>query len=269
MASEHSELGDALLTPITRVGDTVEEPEKAAVIDIVADIRERPSATFAVLSSRSDVALTVATLKFGDYSIAAQLSFERKTAEDLGRSIIDGRLFRQVSVLRRRVDRPVLLVEGLQPFSSPSGVPWHAVRGALVSVAAVFAVPILFSHDPEESAEIMVTAARQLRRSRSTAYCRPGYRPKGWRKRALFILQGLPNIGPRRAQALLDEFGSVRAAMSATTDMLAGVEGIGVGAAASIALAIGDAPPPQPVEATGVMHGRDRQERRRPHRSAP
>jgi len=59
------------------------------------------------------------------------LSFERKTAEDLGRSIIDGRLFRQVSALRYRVDRPILLVEGLQPSSLRAGVPWHAVRGAL------------------------------------------------------------------------------------------------------------------------------------------
>jgi Fanconi anemia group M protein len=225
-------------------GEPLRALEKVEIVNVVADVRERPSATFAVLAARIDVALTVATLKFGDYSVAARLSFERKTAEDLGRSIIDGRLFRQVSVLRYRVERPVLLVEGLQPFSSPSGVPWHAVRGALVSVAAVFGVPILFSQGPEESAEMIVTAARQLRRARSTAYCRPGYRPKGWRKRALFILQGLPSIGPRRAQALLEAFGSVGAVMSATADTLGRVEGIGVGAAASIVRAVGDEPPP-------------------------
>jgi len=123
--------------------------------------------------------------------------------------------------------------------------------------------PILFSHDAEESAEIMVTAARQLRRARSTAYCRPGYRPKGWRKRALFILQGLPNIGPRRAQALLEAFGSVRAVMSATPRALAGVDGIGVGAAASIIRATGDEPPPPPIEPIGRTLGRDWQGRRR------
>lgn len=227
-----------------------------APVDIIADVRERPSATFAVLASRIDVALTEATLKFGDYLVAAQLSFERKTAEDLGRSIIDGRLFRHVSVLRNRVERPILLVEGLEPLSSPAVVPWHAVRGALVSVAAVFAVPILCSRDAEESAEIMVTAARQMRRARSTAYCRPGYRPKGWRKRALFILQGLPAIGPRRAQALLGAFGSVRGVMLGTTDELASVDGIGVGAAASISRAIGKEPVPLLDESTRVTTGR-------------
>jgi Fanconi anemia group M protein len=238
------------------VQEEAADPGQVAVVDIVVDVREKPSATYAVLASRADVALTEATLKFGDYSVANQLSFERKSSEDLGRSIIDGRLFRQVSILRYRADRPILLVEGLEFGSSPSGVPWHAVRGALVSVAAVFGVPILYSRDPEESAEIIVTAARQLGRARSTTYCRPGYRPKGWRKRALFILQGLPNVGPRRAQALLEAFGSVRVVMSATTERLVEVDGIGVGAADSILRAIGEEPQLLP-ERTARVPGRD------------
>jgi len=264
MASDDRELGAASLAAVpcapadSRVPEvTVAEPGKTEVVDVVADVRERPSATFAVLASRDDVALTVATLKFGDYSVGAQLSFERKTAEDLGRSIIDGRLFRQMSVLRYRVDRPVLLIEGLQPSSSPFGVPWHAVRGALVSVAAVFGVPILASDGPEESAEIIVTAARQLGRITSQGHARPGYRPKGWRKRALFILQGLPTVGPRRAGALLGAFGSVAGVMSASAERLAEVEGIGVGSATAILRAIGSEPPPGPAVPTSRVDGRE------------
>lgn len=219
------------------------------VVDIVADVRERPSDTFETLRARPDVVLTVATLKYGDYSLASQLSIERKSADDLGRSIIDGRLFRQMSALRRRAQRPVLLIEGLQPHGTSSGVPWHAVRGALVSVAVVFGVPILLAEGPHESAEIMVTAGRQLARTTSLCHVRPGYRPKGWRRRALFILQGLPNVGPARAHALLGAFGSVGAVMSANTDMLTGVEGIGVGAATSIAWAIGD----EPAQSVGTL----------------
>jgi Fanconi anemia group M protein len=226
------------------------------VVDIVADFRERPSETFAVLRSRSDVDLTLATLHVGDYSIAGQVSFERKTADDLGRSIIDGRLFRQVSALRRHADRPVLLVEGLQPFSAPSGVPWHAVRGALVSVAVVFGVPVLMAEGPEESAGMMVTAARQLARTTSLGYARPGYRPRGWRRRCLFILQGLPNIGPARGKALLEAFGSVAAIMTADADRLAEVEGIGSGVAASILKAVGSEPAP-PLEPASRCTGRD------------
>jgi len=218
-------------------------PAEEVIVDIVADVREQPSETFAVLESRSDVAMTLATLEFGDYSIAGQVSFERKTADDLGRSIIDGRLFRQMSRLRRLADRPVLLVEGLAPQTTPSGVPWHAVRGALVSVAVVFGVPVLMTGGPRESAEMIVAAGRQLARSTSLGYARPGYRPKGWRRRSSFILQGLPNVGPARAQALLDSFGSVAAVMAADFERLANVEGIGERVAASIARALG----PEPV----------------------
>ena len=56
---------------------------------------------------------------------------------------------------------------------------------------------------------------------------RHGYRPKSKRKRQLFILQGLPGIGPERAERLLAWFGSVEAAMSASSDELQTVEGIG------------------------------------------
>jgi Fanconi anemia group M protein len=237
------------------VPDATPVPSGQQVIDIIADSREGDSETFAVLKARPDVALTVTTLKYGDYSVAGQLSFERKSAEDLGRSIIDGRLFRQMSALRLRAKRPVLLIEGLQPLSSPSGVPWHAVRGALVSVAVVFGVPILAADSPEESAEIMVIAARQMARTTSVTYVRPGYRPKGWRRRALFILQGLPGIGPGRAATLLDAFGSVAAVMAADTEGLARVDGIGMQVAERIRKAIGNEPPADHEQIRG-MDGR-------------
>ena len=245
-------------TSAVREGDTVDA--LPPIVDIVADVRERPSETFAVLSSRSDVDLTLATLQFGDYSIAGQVSFERKTGDDLGRSIIDGRLFRQVAALRRHADRPVLLVEGLRPLSTPSGVPWHAVRGALVSVAVILGVPVLMAEGPEESAEMMVTAARQLARTTSLGYARPGYRPRGWRRRSLFILQGLPNIGPARGKALLESFGSVAAIMTADADRLTEVDGIGSEVAASILKAVGTEPA-LPLEPASGCAGRDWQTR--------
>jgi ERCC4-type nuclease len=56
---------------------------------------------------------------------------------------------------------------------------------------------------------------------------RHGYRPKNKRKRQLFILQGLPGIGPEMAGRLLDNFGSVEAAISAGSSELQSVDGIG------------------------------------------
>jgi hypothetical protein len=102
----------------------------------------------------------------------------------------------------------------------------------------------------------MVTAARQLARTTSLGYVRPGYRPRGWRRRSLFILQGLPNIGPARGRALLEAFGSVAAIMTADADALAKVDGIGSGVAASILKAVGGEPGP-PLEPGSGRAGRD------------
>lgn len=54
-----------------------------------------------------------------------------------------------------------------------------------------------------------------------------GYKPKRMKNRKLYILQGLPEIGPKRAKALLHHFGSVEAVMTATAEDLKKVEGIG------------------------------------------
>jgi ERCC4-type nuclease len=106
-----------------------------------------------------------------------------------------------------------------------------------------FGVPILRSASPEETAELIATAARQLREPVSIPYVRPGYRPNGWKRRALYILQGLPGVGPRRAAALLAAFGSVEAAAGADAAALARVPGVGRAIATAIREAVGSEQP--------------------------
>ena len=175
--------------------------------------------------------LVTAVLPCGDYSLGDALGVERKTAADLARSIIDGRLFRQMGSLRRAYRRPLLLVEGLCDGAPVVGVSWPALRGALVSVSVSFGVPVLRSIDASDSAVMIATAARHLCEPLDIPYVRPGYRPTGWRRRALYILQGLPSIGPRRADALLQRFGSVAAVVTADASVLSEVAGIGDAAA--------------------------------------
>jgi len=51
--------------------------------------------------------------------------------------------------------------------------------------------------------------------------------PTGKRKRQLYVLQGLPGIGPERATRLLDTFGSLEEVFGAEDDDLAEVDGVG------------------------------------------
>jgi predicted metal-dependent phosphoesterase TrpH len=53
------------------------------------------------------------------------------------------------------VDVPGGHVEALADGSDVLGVPWPALRGALVSVSVAFGVPVLRSASPEETAELI------------------------------------------------------------------------------------------------------------------
>jgi len=204
---------------------------------IRVDRRERASRVPELLATRA--AVRFETLPWGDYAVGRTVGIERKSGADFARSIVDGRLFRQLADVRRFCERPLMLVEGLVSGRAEANVPWHAIRGALVSVAAVFGVPILHSSGEEESAEMIAAAAAQLGRTFPDGYVRAGYRPRRWRRRALYMLQGLPGVGPARAAALLDEFGSVRQVLSADERALADVRGIGSGVARSIIASCG------------------------------
>jgi len=142
--------------------------------------------------------------------------------------------------LRHSFRRPLLLVEGLRDGAPVHGVSWAAVRGALINVCVCFGVPVLRAMDARDSASLIAGVARQLCAPLEIPYVRPGYRPMGWHKRALYILQGLPGVGPQRARVLLERFGSVTAVLGADVSALAEVSGIGESVARSIREAVGD-----------------------------
>ncbi len=67
---------------------------------------------------------------------------------------------------------------------------------------------------------------------------RHGIRPRGKRKTQLYILQSLPGVGPERAQALLDAFGSIEGVLTASTEELVMINGIGTLTAKAIHWAV-------------------------------
>jgi ERCC4-type nuclease len=73
----------------------------------------------------------------------------------------------------------------------------------------------------------MLYTARQSREVASGALPRHGIRPRGKHKTQLHILQGIPGVGPERACVLLDKFGSVEAVLTASTEELVSIKGIG------------------------------------------
>ncbi len=206
-----------------------------APVHIVVDDREKAGGqVLAALAARDDATVDIARLEAGDYHIERRVIVERKTAADFAASLIDGRLFHQAAALASAPERPVLVLEGCDQDWRDTGVRREALQGALITIGVFYGVGVLRSDDPEETARLLVYIARQARRSAQGGLPRPGYRPKGKRARQLFLLQGLPGVGPERAARLLERFGSVQAIMTASADDLATVDGIGKKTAAKM-----------------------------------
>lgn len=218
----------------------MESSQNEPPLAIVADDRERASEVIEFLRAIPGVAVGIERLAAGDYLADRRLLFERKTLRDFSVSIVDGRLFRQMGTLARTRTRAVLILEGTGKDVESIGVRREAVQGALITVSLLLGIPVLRSVSAEETARLIVYAARQLQAVGKSGFPRPGYRPGTRKGRQLFILQGLPGVGRERALRLLEKFGSVEAVIRAEREELLAVEGVGARTADRIRWAVSE-----------------------------
>jgi DNA excision repair protein ERCC-4 len=193
---------------------------------ILVDYREKASGLVDLLSGCEGVQIEIRKVAYGDYLINDAITLERKTSRDLLVSLVDGRLFSQISNLKKHCIHPILLVEG-NPFKTGLDFDEMAIKGALISIQAIWYVPILYSRGKEETKDIILMIGRQEEACMDVVPLRGGYRPKRLKSRQLYILQGLPKVGPTVAKRLLEHFRSVSKAMNASVEDLIQIEGIG------------------------------------------
>jgi len=219
----------------------IEIPAKGRQTRILVDDRESASGVVEILRAQDDVRVEIDRLALGDYRIDDTLIVERKTLRDLVASIKDGRLFGQACRLASAKLWTALILEGRGADLADCGMRREAIQGALITLTLFLGIPLLRSLDPAESARLMLLAAGQRRRLAAGPLPRRGRRPRGKVRVQARLLQGLPGIGPERAERLLERFGSVEAVMTANLDALASVRGIGTGTAEAIRWAVDEA----------------------------
>ncbi len=161
----------------------------------------------------------------GDY-VVGQIGVERKTITDFFSSIVQKRLFEQVSRLRDTYPEAILLVEGdltqLEEYVNPK-VFW----GAFVSLHLEEGIPVLFSPDQNNTALVLETLhQRQQRRGMAFGL---RHKPKflSLQQQQEFIVQGLPNVGDILSKAMLERFHTVRSVMTASASELLKIPKIG------------------------------------------
>ncbi|MBI4162529.1 MAG: hypothetical protein HY513_02505 [Candidatus Aenigmarchaeota archaeon] len=202
------------------------EGANAEAVVIYADSRESGSMVVSIL--KKHCSLHEQKLEVADYLLSERVAVERKTSTDFLQSIVDKRLFEQLSNMKHSFTNPILLIEGNSLFEKSINVHDNAIRGALASITVDFSVPILWTHNQLETAKMLYRIAHreQVKKNKNTGI-------RGKRKLFSenqiqeFMLEGFPGISNITAKKLLKHFGSPAAVFQASESELMKADGIG------------------------------------------
>lgn len=170
----------------------------------------------------------VTKLDFGDYLLGENIAIERKTVSDLANTLTQRFLFDQIFKMKKAYPRSIVLIEGymglLRKFRRISP---ESLSGALFTLTQAN-IPLVPTIDYRDTATFLVTSAKQLLKNGSAPpVIRHKIKTENIKEQQLFVVAGLPHIGPILGENLLRYFKTVRAVFSSPKEELMEVRGIG------------------------------------------
>ncbi|WP_053947100.1 DEAD/DEAH box helicase [Halolamina sediminis] len=211
---------------VVAIADSDPEEEE---IEIVVDQRELDSPIARELSRREGVRTRLETLEVGDYVLSDRVAVERKSVADFLDTLTGGdrSMFEQVGDLSRAYARPVVILEGEDLYGERNVHP-NAIRGALSSLAIDFDASVLRTEDEDDTADLLeVVAGREQEESDRTVSVHGEKSGKTLAEQQEYVVGSVADIGPVTARALLEQFKTVEAVMTAKKADLLEVDGIG------------------------------------------
>lgn len=198
---------------------------KEKVVTVLADHREKNNRIVKELLD-SGVSVKTGQLESADYLVSGRVGVELKKIPDFVASIIDGRLLDQVRDLKKNFEKAVLIIEGEEDVYAVRKVHANAIRGMLSSIVLDFAVPVLYTKNPKDTAALLaVMAKREQDKERVFSYSER--KPRSLEEQQEFLVSALPGVGIMSARKLLEYFGSVKSLVNADKEKLISVESIG------------------------------------------
>lgn len=196
---------------------------KDCKVTVLVDDRELKSPTAKCLFELG-ARLEPRRLEVADFIVSKRIAIERKTDSDFEQSMMDGRLFDQAKALTDNFDSPLICIIG----SNFTRVNPKAIRGATISLATNYRIPLFFFDNEKELADFIYHCAeREQLKKTSEAKLRFGKKGFTLEQKQLYLLEGLPGIGPTQAKRLLEHFQTPELVFEADEEDLAQVQGIG------------------------------------------
>lgn len=167
-------------------------------------------------------------LDFGDYLIGEKVAVERKTVFDLAGTLTQRFLFDQIFKMKEAYPESIVILEGymgvLRKFRR---ITPESLNGALFAIAKGN-IPIIPTIDHKDTATFLVVAAKQLLKDEGGhLVIRHRIKVNKMSDLQLYVVVGLPHVGPVLAEKILKHFGTVRKIFSASKEELMEIEGIG------------------------------------------
>ena len=201
------------------------------------------------LKSRG-VRIVESNLKFGQYRVTDACTVWHLSAAELARMTADRTLYRKIPEFKRSAAEPIVIVEG-DPKTEQEKISPTAIRAAFTFLALHNRIPLLTSADATETAELIYfmvsqaqngmgmtiseTPAEESAPAESESNGGNGSLPKDPVELQEYILTAVPEINATTAKAMLEKFGSLRAAFAASAKDLTAFPGIGAKRAKKIA----------------------------------
>jgi len=205
------------------LGDFIQKEEP---IMMFVDSREKRTGLIKELIEKG-VNLKLQNLHTADFVVGENIGIERKTKQDFVNSIIDKRLFNQIKELKNNFAQPLLIIEGMEDIYSIRNIHPNAVRGMLAAIAISFGVPIIYTKDYKDTAEMLTLIAKKDQLGNKEFGLRMEKKPLTTRELQEFIVESFPGVGPSLSKSLLQEFRSVKNIVNANVNSLKNVEKIG------------------------------------------
>jgi len=219
---------------ITEIDRAARESENGKVF---VDSREREMAK---LLEAKGLEVTLKSLEIGDYVVSDRLAIERKTARDFVESIIDPErnIFSQISNLAKTYERPVLILEGRDLFTSQINP--NSIRGAMASIAIDYGVPIIPTENQDDTIQLIaMLATREAKEGRNPKI--HGHKTaRTLKEQQEYLVSAIPSVGPAVARNLLKHFGTIENIVIASKEDLQKVELVGSKTAERIRELVGE-----------------------------
>ena len=172
-----------------------------------------------------DITVEIKTLSVGDIIISEDVVIERKKMGDFAKSLIDGRLFKQLISMKNNYVKPVLIIEGNALLGSISKASYY---GVLASIIGDFEISIITTKDERETSEfIYYIARREQLDQKKDVKIRFGKKPSNINEIQKYVVAGIPGINTAMADKLLKKFRNLQNLFNADIKTLTSIDGVG------------------------------------------